>query len=138
MTASLDVVKRFYDRLSAGDLDEVRRLFAPDIAWTEAERFPYFGGTWRTFDAVLEHLFVPIGRDWDGFAATPEQFVVQDGHVVAFGTYFGLAKRSGGRLAAPFAHLWTVTDRRITAFVQYTDTAKVLEAMNGPSQVAAL
>jgi hypothetical protein len=40
--------------------------------------------------------------------------------VLALGTYRG--KAAGGELAAPFAHLWTVRDGKITHFVQYADT----------------
>jgi ketosteroid isomerase-like protein len=32
-------------------------------------------------------------------------------------------------MTAPFAHHWTVRAGKIVRFVQYTDTAKVLEAV---------
>jgi ketosteroid isomerase-like protein len=32
-------------------------------------------------------------------------------------------------MTAPFAHLWTVSDGKITSFLMYTDTAKILEAL---------
>ena len=32
-------------------------------------------------------------------------------------------------MSSPFAHLWTARDGRLSRFAQYTDTAKVLEAL---------
>jgi ketosteroid isomerase-like protein len=32
-------------------------------------------------------------------------------------------------MTAPFAHLWTVSNGKIAGFVMYTDTAKILEAL---------
>ena len=129
MTTTLGIVQRFYNVLALGQVDVLASLFASNIEWTEAERFPYFGGTWRTFDAVVGGLLAPLGRDWDGFSAQPEHFVSENDRVVAFGTYRGTAKATGRTLSAPFAHLWTVRDGKITGFVQHTDTAKVLEAI---------
>ena len=136
VTPQAQIVQRFYDALAAGDVAGMATLFASEIEWTEAERFPYYGGTWRTLQAVVDNLFAPIGRDWEGFTAAPARFVTEHHSVVSFGTYRGTSRASGRQLDAPFAHLWTVRDGRITGFVQYTDTAKVLEAA-GPVAPAA-
>jgi ketosteroid isomerase-like protein len=69
------------------------------------------------------------GRDWTTFAATPQQFVAEGASVIALGRYTGQHKESGRRLDAAFAHHWTIEAGKITGFVQYTDTAKVLDAM---------
>jgi len=133
MTSPLETVTRFYDALGHGDLPSLMALLASDIAWTEAERFPYYAGTWRTPQQVVDRLLTPVARDWNGFSATPESYVVEGERVVAFGAYGGTYKATGQAMRAPFAHLWTVRGGRIVGFVQYTDTAKVLEAMVLPS-----
>lgn len=133
MTTPIETVKRFYDALGRGDLPSLTALLASDITWTEAERFPYYTGTWRTPQQVVDRLLVPVARDWDRFSATPESYVVEGERVVAFGAYGGTYKATGQAMSAPFAHLWTVRDARIVGFVQYTDTAKVLEAFVLPS-----
>jgi hypothetical protein len=43
---------------------------ASKLAWTEAERFPYYAGTWRSPEEVVEKLFLPLGREWTGFTDT--------------------------------------------------------------------
>jgi len=128
VTPNVNVVQRFYSLLATGDVAGMSKLFAPKIEWTEAERFPYFGGTWGSFQAVVDNLFAPIGRDWDRFAANATRFIAENDSVVSFGRYRGISRATGQTLDAPFAHLWTIRDGLIAAFVQYTDTAKVLEA----------
>ena len=131
MTTPVDTVRRFYDALGRGDVPAIFLVLDAQIEWTEAERFPYYSGTWHGPQAVLDNLLLPIARDWDGFSATAADFVAQGGRVVALGQYTGTYKRTGRSMAAAFAHVWTVRDGKIVSFVQYTDTAKVLEAGAG-------
>ena len=121
-------VRAFYEALGRGDAPALQALFANTIAWTEAERFPYFGGTWTSFGEVIGNLLVPLSREWDGFSATSRHLIAEGDEVAAFGAYGGVHKATGKRLSAPFVHHWTVADGKITSFTQYTDTAKVIEA----------
>lgn len=130
MSNALETVRGFYESLCRGDVPGLVALMAPEIEWTEAERFPYHAGTWRTPDAVVDGLLVPLARDWSTFSATPAHYVSEGERVVAFGTYAGTYRATGRSVTAPFAHLWTVRRSRIVGFVQYTDTAKVLEALS--------
>jgi uncharacterized protein len=125
----LDVVKGFYAALGRGDVAGVLGLLDPDIRWTEAERFPYYGGTWHGPQAVRDNLLERLGQDWDGFSATADDFVVEGHRVVSFGVYSGTYKSTGKSMTASFAHVWTVRAGKITNFLMYADTAKVLEAL---------
>ena len=129
MTTTRGTLYRFYDALGRGDLPTVLALFAPDIEWTEAERFPYCGGTWRGPEAIVKNLFEPLSRDWTTSSARPEHYVVENDQAVVLGVYVGTHKRTGRSLTAPFAHHWTLRSGKIVRFVQYTDTAKVIEAV---------
>jgi ketosteroid isomerase-like protein len=125
-----ETVSAFYGALGRGDVTEVLALLAPELSWTEAERFPYYSGTWTTPQQVLDRLLVPASQDWRGFAARPDRLIEGGGStVVALGHYGGVNRASGKPLAAPFAHVWEVEDGRITGFRQYTDTALVREAL---------
>lgn len=130
MSSAVETVRRLYDALGRGDVPSLLALMPSEIEWTEAERFPYYAGTWRTPQAVIDGLLVPLARDWIVFSATPTDYVAEGERVVAFGTYSGTHKATGRSFTAPFAHLWTVRRDKITEFVQYTDTAKVLEALH--------
>jgi ketosteroid isomerase-like protein len=125
----VDTVRRFYDALGHGDVAAVLSLLDAEVEWTEAERFPYYGGTWRGPQAVLDNLLVRLASDWDGFSAWPHELIAERDRVVALGTYSGTYKSTGRSFSAAFAHVWTVRGDKLARFDMHTDTAKVLEAM---------
>lgn len=119
MTDRLEPVKRLYDAFAGGDGAALQDLLA-DTHWVEAAGMPY-GGTYRGFAEVAANVFGPIGQDVTGFSAVPDEIIpAGDDRVLSMGTYRGTG--SAGPLEAPFAHLWTVKDGRITHFVQFADT----------------
>jgi uncharacterized protein len=129
MTSPVEIVQRFYDALGRADVPGVLATLNDNVEWTEAERFPYYTGTWHGPQAVLDNLLARIANDWDGFAAAPFDFVVDGDRVVALGTYTGTYKKTGCEISVPYAHVWTASGETLAKFVQYTDTAKVLEAL---------
>jgi len=129
MTTPVGIVRGFYEALDRGDVPAVLALLDQHIEWTEAERFPYYSGTWHGPEAVLEKLLKPLARDWEDFAARPHECIAQGNRVVSLGTYSGKFKKTGRSLCVAFAHVWTVQGGKLTRFDMYTDTAKVLEAL---------
>jgi ketosteroid isomerase-like protein len=129
MTTSVQTVTRFYDALGRGDVPGVLGLMDPQIEWTEAERFPYYSGTWHGPDAVLANLLIPLSRDWENFSARADDFITDGDRVVSLGAYSGTHRKTGRSFSARFAHIWTVRADKLTRFQMHTDTAKVLEAL---------
>jgi len=129
MTTAVTTVRRFYDALARGDVPAVLAVLDPDIEWTEAERFPYYSGTWHGPQAVVDNLFIPLSRDWDGFSGKVHEFIADGDRVVTLGTYAGTSKKTGRAFTAAFAHVWTVRGEKLTRFNMHTDTAKVLDAL---------
>jgi uncharacterized protein len=129
MTTPIDIASSFYDALGRGDVPAILSLLDPQVEWTEAERFPYYGGTWHGPQAVLANLIVPLSGEWNGFSAKAHDFIAEGDRVVALGTYSGTFKKTGRSFSATFAHVWTVRGGKITRFNMHTDTAKVLEAL---------
>ena len=125
-----DCARRFYDAVARGDVPSVLDSLHPQLRWTEADGFPYFSGTWTSPQEVVEKLLVPLMRDWDGFAAVPQEFLAQDDVVVTFGVYSGTNKPTGRAMRAPFAHRWEVRDGRLARFDMFTDTLLVDRAMH--------
>ena len=125
-----DCARRFYDAVARGDVPSVLDSLHPELRWTEADGFPYFSGTWTSPQEVVEKLLVPLMRDWDGFAAAPQEFLAQDDVVVTFGVYSGTNKATGKAMRAPFAHRWEVRDGRLARFDMFTDTLLVDRAMH--------
>ncbi len=131
MSTAVETVRSFYRALARGDVSAVLSLLDTDVEWTEAERFPYYGGTWHGPQAVLENLLAPLSADWDGFSADVQDFIADGDRVVSLGTYSGRFKRTGRSFSARFAHVWTVRGGKLAKFDMHTDTAKVLEAVRG-------
>jgi ketosteroid isomerase-like protein len=122
-------VKAFYRAVAQGDVAGVLATLDADLAWTEAQGFPYFSGTWRSPQEVVEKLLVPLARDWDGFAATPDDFIEEGDRVVTFGVYSGTAKATRKAMRAAFAHRWQVRGGKIVRFDMFADTALVRAAL---------
>jgi hypothetical protein len=129
MTTPVATVRGFYEALGRGDVAAVLSLLDAQVEWTEAERFPYYGGTWRGPQAVLDNLLKPLAADWDAFSAKAHEFIAQGDRVVSLGTYSGTFKKTGRSFSAAFAHVWSVRGGKLAKFDMHTDTAKVLEAM---------
>src|SRR5271155_3785323 len=123
MAEAVEVVRQFYAFLASGDVPGALALLHPEVQWTEATRSPYYAGTLCGVDEVVSKVLQPITADFGAFATTPTDFIAQGNRVVSFGNYTGVAKSTARALNAPFVHLWTVLDRRLLRFVQYSDSA---------------
>jgi ketosteroid isomerase-like protein len=126
--SNLDSVKQVYQAFAEGDVPTVLSFLNPEIAWTEAEGFPY-GGTYHGHQAVLEGVFMRLGSEWNGFAAIPDEFIDAGDSVVALGKYSGTYKATGKSFQANFAHVWKMQDGKALRFVQYVDTLLVQQAL---------
>ena len=129
MRQAVQIVRAFYDAVSRADAVEVVGLLHADLHWTEAEGFPYYSGTWRQPQDVLDKLLVPLVHDWDNFSAVADDFIVEGDRVVSLGAYSGVNKATGKAMRAPFAHVWRVADDKLARFDMYTDTLLIDRAM---------
>lgn len=128
MSQPLELARGAYAAFAVGDIEEVLSVLSPSIRWTEAAGGPY-GGVYVGPQQVLEQVFMKLGTEWEGFSATPHEFVASGDTVVALGEYGGIFKGTGKRLQVPFAHVWKFRDGRAVSFEQITDTAVHWAAM---------
>ena len=126
--SNLKSVKAVYEGFATGDIPTVLGVLSRDIAWTEAEGFPY-GGTYHGPKAVLEGVFMRLGSEWEGFAAVPDEFIDAGDTVVVLGKYSGKYKKTGKSFQANFAHVWKMQDGKAAQFIQYVDTLLVHRAV---------
>ena len=125
---NLNLIKSVYEAFATGDIPAVLGALSPDIAWTEAEGFPY-GGTYHGPRGVLEGVFMRLGSEWEGFAAVPDEFIDGGDTVVVLGKYSGKYKATGKSFQANFAHVWKMQDGKAAQFIQYVDTLLVHRAV---------
>ena len=126
--SNVNAVQGVYEAFARGDVPAVLGFLDDDIAWTEAEGFPY-GGTYNGPNAVLEGVFMRLGGEWDGFTAAPAEFIDGGDTVVVLGQYSGTYKATGKSFQANFAHVWKISGGKAVSFVQYTDTLIIQRAL---------
>lgn len=126
--ANQAVVESLYRAFGAGDGAAISALLGPDLVWIEAENGPYADrNPYNGPGAVFEGLFARIGVEYEGFVVTPVTYLPSGDRVAVLGRYTGTNRATGEALDAQFAHVFTVSDGKITRFQQYTDTAQWMD-----------
>ena len=126
--SNLNAIQGLYGAFAKGDIPTVIGFLDANIAWTEAEGFPY-GGTYSSPNAVLEGVFMRLGAEWEGFSAVPSEFIDGGDTIVVMGRYSGTYKATGKSFQADFAHVWKMRDGKAIRFIQYVDTLLVDRAL---------
>ncbi|WP_240665755.1 nuclear transport factor 2 family protein [Lutibacter sp. HS1-25] len=124
-----EIIKNAYDFFASGDVPSFLALLSPKVVWNEAENFIYAGGNpYIGADAIVKGVFEPIGNEWDYWKLTDLQLnEMSNGMVLATGRYQAKNKKNGKLLNAQFAHVWTLSNGKVTNFQQYTDTKQAAE-----------
>jgi ketosteroid isomerase-like protein len=127
-TAPADVVRRQYLASARGDLEALRATLADDVEWTEMAGFP-LAGTYRGPEGVTTGVMEHLGREWDGWTAHDDTYVVEGENVVVLARYTASNKATGRSIDVRVAHHFIVRSGHIVRFEQFVDTAKVRDAM---------
>jgi uncharacterized protein len=126
MSEATATLAKLYEAFAAGDGDALGQIIGA-THWVEAAGGPY-GGEYRGLGEVAEHVFGPIGRDVQDFAAIPDEILaVGDDRAIGLGFYRG--RTGSGPLEIRFAHLATAEGGVITRFEQFTDTHQWRQAV---------
>ena len=123
-----EMVRRQYLASAAGDLAALRATLAPDVEWTEMAGFP-LAGTYRTPEGVTSQVMEALARDWDGWTAHDDRYVVDGEDVVVLARYTARHRSTGKALAVRVAHHFVVRGGLIVRFEQFVDSALVRAAM---------
>lgn len=130
-------VQTVYDGFAIGDIALATSTMSPDIVWQEAEGNPYADlNPYVGPDAIVSGLFARLATEWDGFTATPAEYVIDGDHVVVFGRYTAVNKATNKSMNIPFVHSYTLSGDQIVAFQQYTDTENHVAAMTANEGVS--
>ena len=88
-------------------------------------------GTYRTPSGVTSQCDGGARRDWDGWTAHDDTYVVDGENVVVLARYTAVNKATGKPLDVRVAHHFVVRGGLIVRFEQFVDTALVRDAMTG-------
>jgi len=126
MSAPVETVKRFYDRLKAGDVPGLVELMTDDIEW---ETMLDFGLDERGPQPIIDKVLAPLMDEWASFSPEPHEFIsAENNTVVSVGTFTCVHRATGKRASATYAHIWTVQADKVARFRQYIDTLAIAEA----------
>jgi ketosteroid isomerase-like protein len=126
-SSDLATIQEAYRAFARGDIPAVLAVLDPQVAWTEAAGSAY-AGTHVGHDAVLQNVFAALGTDWETFLPTPTEFFDCGSAVVVLGRFDGVHRATGRAMTSRFAHVYRLTDGRVTAFESINDTHQVRRA----------
>ncbi len=119
-----------YPALAGGDRAALDALLDPEFVGRTAAGMPLgLGGEHRGAKAMRREFWGVIAKHYDLRAEPAETALLGPGRVLVRGTYRGLARSTGRKFEAEFAHLVSVTDGRIVALEQLTDTFAWADAL---------
>lgn len=99
MTAPVDTVKRFYDRLAAGDIPGLVGLMTDDIEWITMLDFNL---DQRGPQPVVEKVLTPLMEEWLSFSPDPAEFITatDDSTVISLGSFTCIHRATSKRASA--------------------------------------
>ena len=130
MATAVELVQSLYDAFGKGDVPTVLGAMDEKIEWHEAEHWAYWpGGPYIGPQAVLENVFAPLVRDFDGFHVDIGRLVGCGDTVLAELRYRGTVKRTGKALDLQVAHVWDLKNGKVVRWQQYVDTWQASQVM---------
>jgi uncharacterized protein len=123
---NVTVVRRLYQ--ARGNPEVISQVLARDVRWEVVDGFPY-SGVYKGLDNVLRDFFGRLFTEFDEFVADGSEFFESGVRVIALGSYWGRARKTGKRFTARFAHVWTLKDGLIVRLQQCADTVQLARAL---------
>lgn len=122
-------ITAMYEAFGRGDVPFVLERIAPEVEWieTEAQSIPAHG-RFVTPQEVLDNVFAKIPEHFETFELRPELWIEKDDDVVVTGRVVART-RSGQDLDAPYAHVFSLRDGKVTRNDNFHDTALWAEAL---------
>ena len=116
-------IAAMYEAFGRGDVPFVLERIAPNVEWieTEAQNIPTHG-RFSSSQEVLQSVFAKIPEHFQTFELRPELWIEAGDDVVVTGRV--MAKTTNGReLNAPYAHVFSFTDGKVSRNDNFHDTA---------------
>jgi uncharacterized protein len=130
--ANIAFVQSLYAAFRRGDIDAIVAATSPDVRWEAVGRptdFPVLAVR-KGHDGVRE-FFRLLGETQDIVQFEPRDFHAADAMVFVSGHYAWTLRKTGKRVASDWLHVFAIADGKVTAFRDFTDTARFAEAYRG-------
>ncbi|MRH86764.1 DUF4440 domain-containing protein [Nocardia sp. SYP-A9097] len=124
--SAIDVVRRVYAALAAGDVEALAELTDPDVEIFQSERLPY-GGFHQGLTG-LQAFLGGVRTALDSEIEVGPLFVAGD-RVVQIGRSRGTARATGASFDVPEVQVWKVYNGRILGLTVYLDDSALVTAL---------
>lgn len=126
-----EIAQGIYAAFATGDIPTVLGAFSPEIVWTEfnSPGMPW-GGDYHGPDAIVQSIFMKIPALFDDFQVIPEDYLESGDKVITLGQIKVKAKGTGKSFEAPFAHLATFKEGKITRMQIFEDSGWIINALS--------
>jgi ketosteroid isomerase-like protein len=126
---NLEIVRRLYDLINAGDLEAAGALVHDDVEWIPDSRVGLEPARGR-LDVI--RFFQDRADTFEQLHTEPERFWEKDDRIVVFVRASGRGRGSGAEFEIRIGHVWTLRDGLVARGEVYGDRDKALSA-NGLS-----
>ena len=127
--ANIALVQGMYSAFFKGDLASVLAACAPDIDWESIgprKGYPIFGPRHGT--AEVEQFFGALTEVHHFSEFSPNEFLASGDTVVVLGHYAFAINRNDRKVAADWAHAFTIREGKVVKFREHTNSARIVEA----------
>jgi ketosteroid isomerase-like protein len=137
---NLQAARALYEAFNRGDMIAFEKGCARDFFWNEAENsLNAAGNPYRNFSAVVEGVFQPTMRDFEGFHCDLERLLDAGDHIIGTGRYRGRSSATGKQLSAQFCHVIHFNqDAKLDAIQEYADTLHEAETVGRAQQIETM
>jgi uncharacterized protein len=123
------LIASMYEAFGRGDIPFVLDQMAADIEWIETDSPDVpISGTSTTPQEVVENVFMKIPESFESFELRPDLWIESADDVVVTGRIVARTKR-GRDMDAPYAHVFTLRDDKVTRNGIFNDTAVWVSAL---------
>ena len=130
---NVEIVRRGYELLNSGQLEEAFALYHPEIE-VHLAKDPDgvvgldFRETYRGVEGILQFLS-QISEAWEDPSWVPEDYRDAGDQILVYIRFTGRGKSSGIEIERPMAHVNTVRDGKVVRHETFWDRAEALEAV---------
>lgn len=128
MKSNLQIITEHYAASARGDIEAMMADLSPEVRWTEMAGFPC-AGTWVGPEQIVEHVFKVLGSEWIDYRFSLERIIDGGNCIIGIGIYSGTYRHTGKTMSARVSHVWELSEGKVIAFEQFTDTLLVARTM---------
>lgn len=122
------IVQQAYENFKTGNIQALLEQLSEDVEWQlpDIANVPFAGK--REGREQVGQFFIVLADVQDVLQFEPGEFVAQGDKVISLGHYMWRVKSNSREYGGDFAHVFTISDGKISGFHEYMDTAAAANA----------